>query len=1765
MKPSAIMKPSLLVMQRLTALSALFAVCSAASAQNITWSGANAGTDIHWSDSANWLPTGLPGANDSVIFDNAGESSTAGTADNIVDSAFTIGSLWFAATNPSPTFAYHNTEINAGVTLTVSNTNAAIVLDSGTQTDPALGLTSSYSTIFGGGDLIVNDTNGESVMIVSQGSSSYTGAAGLWATLDMSGLSSFNGTFGRLLVGVQGVGATPGEVSLVGSGRQSGILSLAATNVIHLTQAGNIQGTGSAAAGGAALVINDSPFFGDYGSQAYLGQSNAIWADTITVGRIQCSRTAVMEFNPKFTAPEQLFLRGESSNRVSEFIVGDDTENTGACNAPPGSGIVVPPGGFQVGSAGLFDVSAGSSDMMIDTLIIGKGHAGSGGGYAAGIFNMGAGTLNVNTLELGVMSSSSENAPATGTLNIDGGAVTVNSGPVALGVTLGSPVTTYATGTLNITGGSLIVANGAYGINDDGLLDSTVELTNATVTAANIGSVSAPIGSLTMGDSTLNLTLNGLQGAVVAENLTTSSASVGNKLNVTSISGFVGVQSVVTLIQSDNAIAYAGTFTGGANESDFILGTLPAGYQGHLKVNPSSVQLVLTQTPLVLNTWTGTDIPSHNTNWSDGHNWSSGSEPSSTVPAIFTTTASVNSAATVNNIVDGDLTILGLDYANTNGTYQNTYISNNVTLTVGAGGLTVGSATVDEGNTTGNVTISGGGGTLNIDDSSAVIYVGLGHSNSASSAEATLDMSGLGTFTADAGTFLVGVGSVGFTSILQPAGTVYMARTNTITVSAGNGGSDSALVALDIGDAGDAEILFGDHTSSALFLGETNAIFADFIDVGRQWASGSMAFNPFVTNAKPAAYIRGASTGAVSRWNIGDGAGNLLPLGGGSGTVNFTGGTVDALVDTLNIATSSSNSVTASSGVTGTLTFDAGDIVASTVNLSDNPPSGGAYFSPGIGTINVDGTGTLIVSDTLNLGLTPGSQAGGTPTATLNINGGSVWANNVLAASNGTVSTINISGGWLGATNGIGTASAPVTSLHLTNSTIAEGAGNAPFINAQNITLGGSSNTLTILALPAIEVYPATLVVIQSATPIVGAFNFKVELPSNFSGIQFSESTDHTEGLLTVQSGPVTGRGIVHWVGPIGGNMNWTNAQNWFFPPMPAAPDTAYFDNVGESAAAGASFVDNVVNATATIAGLWYSATNASPSFTYHNTVINPGVTLTISNTGASILLDSGTQTDPSAGNTGCYNTISGGGAIDVFDTNTASVMIVSQGSSTYFYPSAGLWSSLDMSGLSTFEGTFGRLLLGIQGAGVTPGEATLNASGRQTGRLSLALTNVIHLTQTGNTQGGATAAVGGPALTVLDSGFFGDNGSILTLGQSNAIWADTITIGRNGALQSGVLQFNPSIAPPEQLFLRGESSNRVSEFIVADGTFNPNASQYEAPDARIVVTPQVSGGLNVQESGLVDVSAGTSDIMIDTLILGKGYNGTPSGYTVGQFNMGGGTLNVNTLELGVISSTSATVQPVTGILNVLGGTVVANEELVLGVPDGAGTASLAAGDVNITNGVLEAADIVASGSANSTITTSGGTLSLTSPSGSIGTAAAPIGSISLGNSTLNLALGGTGAAVVTSNLTFTGTSDTINLTAMPAIASTPSVVTLVQQLSGPISGSDFVLGTLPTGYAGTLQMSTDGTAVQLKVTSAPKPPAKGTTVTSVSLESGTSSFVISGTNGVANSVYYVLTSTNLTVWTPIATNSFDSNGDFSATLPYLKAENGRFYKIESQ
>ena len=265
---------------------------------------------------------------------------------------------------------------------------------------------------------------------------------------------------------------------------------------------------------------------------------------------------------------------------------------------------------------------------MIDTLLLGKGHNAAGGGYTVAVFNMGAGTLDVNTLQLGVMSAAAGPTPVLGTLKVNSGNVVVNSNNLALGVSSALQKTRLRRGTLTLTdGATLNVANGRYGIGDSGQSASAITLANATVTAANIGSAAAPIGSLTIGDSTLNVAVNSLAGAVVANNLITDSVTNAIVINLISISQLAGVSPVITLISSGNPF-------GGNGASDFKLGTLPAGYVGNLQTTASSVQLVLTQSPYLPINWTGADL-ANSANWSDGLNWSTARPTRPRQPRLF--------------------------------------------------------------------------------------------------------------------------------------------------------------------------------------------------------------------------------------------------------------------------------------------------------------------------------------------------------------------------------------------------------------------------------------------------------------------------------------------------------------------------------------------------------------------------------------------------------------------------------------------------------------------------------------------------------------------------------------------------------------------------------------------------------------------------------------------------------------------------------------------------------------------------------------------------------------------------------------------------------------------------------------------------------------------------------------------------------------------------------------------------------------------------
>ena len=73
----------------------------------------------------------------------------------------------------------------------------------------------------------------------------------------------------------------------------------------------------------------------------------------------------------------------------------------------------------------------------------------------------------------------------------------------------------------------------------------------------------------------------------------------------------------------------------------------------------------------------------------------------------------------------------------------------------------------------------------------------------------------------------------------------------------------------------------------------------------------------------------------------------------------------------------------------------------------------------------------------------------------------------------------------------------------------------------------------------------------------------------------------------------------------------------------------------------------------------------------------------------------------------------------------------------------------------------------------------------------------------------------------------------------------------------------------------------------------------------------------------------------------------------------------------------------------------------------------------------------------------------------------------------------------------------------------------------------------------------------------------------SINISAGGTNFIFSGTNGNAGAPYYVLSSTNLNLpfsnWTAIATNNFDTNGNFIFTNPADPSTPQTFYMLQLQ
>jgi autotransporter-associated beta strand protein len=454
-------------------------------------------------------------------------------------------------------------------------------------------------------------------------------------------------------------------------------------------------------------------------------------------------------------------------------------------------------------------------------------------------------------------------------------------------------------------------------------------------------------------------------------------------------------------------------------------------------------------------------------NWSIAGNWSPAETPESLDNVKFYDIGAIGvGVSNINNAVDVNFggTIASLQFANTNGNHT-TFIAPGSTLTIsGSPGFTVGTETDNGSAQTVFTTVTGPAGNLVVDNPSADLIVRQGSATS-SSQRATLDLSGLGNFSADLDQILVGV--IG--PVNRSTGTLFLARTNTIFTS----GSPGICVADNNSNNGGQNFIY---------LGQTNAIFTDSITIARQKGTATLRFNPAFAN--PSAFFR-ASDGVsrINAWNIADNSAQSTSSSSSIGTNDFSGGTVDALVDTLVVGKSQKTTGANSSGV---LTFTDGTFDINTLQIGFQAQSGAT--SAGIGRVNVNGTAKLLVNNVLELGHTSGGAGTTNTVGTLSINGGSVFADSIAAGAGSGSNSIAINNGSLVVTNSAGS----IASILLTNSTLQFSVANGlTNLVATTLTTGGSSNVINIASLPITGPFPAQYTLLKYSGAIGGAgYNF---------------------------------------------------------------------------------------------------------------------------------------------------------------------------------------------------------------------------------------------------------------------------------------------------------------------------------------------------------------------------------------------------------------------------------------------------------------------------------------------------------------------------------------------------------------------------------------------------------------------------------------------------------------------------------------------------
>lgn len=746
-----------------------------------------------------------------------------------------------------------------------------------------------------------------------------------------------------------------------------------------------------------------------------------------------------------------------------------------------------------------------------------------------------------------------------------------------------------------------------------------------------------------------------------------------------------------------------------------------------------------------------------------------------------------------------------------------------------------------------------GPGSLNVTNPVGCMWVGQGSQTAGSAATthaAVLDMSGLNTFNCVLSNICIATdfnptnsaSNPYTTGYARPQGMLILAQTNYITLL------DSNSPALILG--------FENNNNGTSFcvsnlLGKVNYMNFDQMVIGGPKTSSSTAgmyFTPLLYNAASAAgsgvpaltdcYAKFRNSDGVSRqsaWVIGDDALSLGTTTTAYGTVNFTRGSVDALVDTIYIGRGGVPTVTTATAV-GTLVYGSGTTNLSVIDVNQVEVADMLNATaPCQGNLTLYSNATMNVNNYMRMINVPAGTTLGTSRAIVSVYGGTMnitgsILNNSVPGSGGGNSLLYVNYG--GTVNlQPNPAKAPgnvtVTTLTLANGVLT----NFATLTVSNLVVNppyttfalGSGQTLSpagtyfadTLTIGFTNTTPGTSIAQLNGTSIINNGNGLVGLSMSNSALIMDIGT--TSDKINV-NGAITLAGVNQvYVNPVAGFGPGT------YPILTYNTNTAWLDCNGNP---NYGLTGSV--ATQLVAG--GPITNSAYNITFDAST--PGlINMIVTTTRPTSLTWVGDGSANAWDVVGANNWNNGSGTSEFYQYDTVNFSDSGSASpavnlSTTVYPAA-----VNVSSTQNYT---------IGGAGQITGLATLTKSG--TGTLTLLTTNSF--------TGGATISAGtvklGNGVTTmgtLGNGAIADNGTLAVDVLTNQIQILTNTLSGTGLFTA---------EGPGEVMLAGANTAFTGSVKVTGGTLAPVSlaalSYGSTPSAKLIY---VTNGATLDINGL--------------------------------------------------------------------------------------------------------------------------------------------------------------------------------------------------------------------------------------------------------------------------------------------------------------------------